>query len=144
MRQRRQSLSDAVGRAEELAGKLEECRKRLSGIKDEEEKTVSDAENQKKICEEAEKQILDREDDEKIVEAELLDIKVRLSALEGSHEAENGRSEGIEKEIADSEEPDRKADRREKPRREDGFPITGRRSTMKKMLSMRKSAGLRS
>lgn len=101
---RRQSLCDAVGRAEELAGTLEECRKRLSGIKDEEEKTVSDAENQKKICEEAEKLILDREDDEKIVEAELLDIKVRLSALEGSHEAENGRSEGIEKEIADSEE----------------------------------------
>ena len=29
---------------------------------------------------------------------------MRLSALEGSHEAENGRSEGIEKEIADSEE----------------------------------------
>lgn len=101
---RRASLKDAENRTAELSAALEACRERLENIKQDEETTASAVIDQQIISEKAENYILDREDDEKLIEAELLDIKVRLSALEGSHEAENDRSEGIEKEITDAEE----------------------------------------
>ena len=98
------SLEDGEKRSAELLASISEKKNKLTEI-------ISDIEASKKAicekeaaCKEKEGQILDREDEEKLIEAELLDLKVRLSALEGSHEAESGRSAGIEEEILSSEE----------------------------------------
>lgn len=100
----RLSLEDGKKRGGELEDSLTAGREKRTGIVEalrETELAVTDAEAR---SERAEEKILSCEDDQRLIEAELLELKVRLSALEGSHEAESGRSAGIEEELRQTEQ----------------------------------------
>ncbi len=101
---RRLSLADGKNRADELLTSSDLCREKLDSIINELSENERATAEQEKAQADAEALILDREDGERLIETELLDLKVRLSALEGSHEAESGRTAGIEEEISASEE----------------------------------------
>lgn len=104
LKARRLSLADGKKHEMDLERSVSACKSKLDGIVGEINSVAALISDQEKICSDSEKRILECEDEEKLVEAELLDIKVRLSALEGSREAENGRSAGIEEEINSAEE----------------------------------------
>ncbi len=101
---RRLSLDDGQKRGTELESELADKKAVLAGILTAITKAGAEIEDKKGELESAEDEILDREDEEKLIEAELIDEKVRLSALEGSHESESDRSAGLAEEIALAEE----------------------------------------
>lgn len=101
---RRLSLSDGEKRQTELTAEKAGKEAELSALREELSLTEEKIAAQKALCERLESAILDSEDEEKLIEAELIDEKVRLSALEGSHESESGRTSDLESEVAQTEE----------------------------------------
>ncbi len=101
---RKQSLSDGQAKTKELDESAALVKEKLELIIKELTDTEDRIKAQEKLCEEAEELILIREDDAKLKEAELVELRVRLSALQGSYEAGSGRSEEIEKDIEAAEE----------------------------------------
>ncbi len=101
---RRLALADGQKRSGELEDELAAKREALAAILTGIAENEADITRLRGEVEDAEGEILDREDEEKLIEASLIDEKVRLSALEGSHESESGRTADLEAEIAMAEE----------------------------------------
>ncbi|MBE6637716.1 MAG: chromosome segregation protein SMC [Ruminococcaceae bacterium] len=99
-----QSLSDGQKRSEELASGLRISEEALAALIAELAALETERLAVQAHVEEKEAEILDREDEAALIEASLVDVRVRLSALEGSHESESGRSADLENEMALAEE----------------------------------------
>ncbi len=98
---RKMSLTDSRTKGSELSSLLEEANTELCAIEGEITELEEKLTQQRAECDRAEENILLFEDSEKLIEASLLDLRVRLSSLEGSHEAESGRSEDIKAELSE-------------------------------------------
>ncbi len=100
---RRLSLSDGEKRGEDLENELKEKRESLDSLRTELTALESKIEEKKTLISFLEEKILESEDGERIIESTLVDERVRLSALSGSHESESERSRSLKSEIAELE-----------------------------------------
>ncbi len=97
---RRLSLSDGEKRDGALKDELGRKTAELEVLKKEIAELEGQIEDKKALIDLCEEKILENEDEEKLIEARLIDEKVRLSALEGSHESGSGRGDSLSDEIA--------------------------------------------
>ena len=101
---RRAALNEGEGQGSMLASSLvkkEEELRLLTEALSEKQTAITEKEDELALYED---DILSREAEVKEAEATLINEKVRLSALEGLHESESGRSAGLNEEIALCEE----------------------------------------
>ena len=101
---RKLSLNDGQSREKELEKELEAKKESLESVQGKLAGSEIKIDEQKKLIDFCEEKILENEDREKLLEAEIIEQKVRLSALEGSHESECGRSASLSDEVALCEE----------------------------------------
>ena len=100
---RRLSLADGKRRSDELSESLRLNEETLAAILAELTAQEAEAESLRARLAVQEEAILDREDEATLIEASLVEEKLRLSSLVGSHETEAGRSADLENEIAEAE-----------------------------------------
>ncbi len=100
---RRLSLSDGEKRGSDLENELTEKTEKLNALRVELKELDEKAAEKKELISFLEEKILECEDDERLTESKLIDEKVRLSALSGSHESESERSRSLKTEIAELE-----------------------------------------
>lgn len=98
---RRLSLSDSEKRKASLSAELEEKTGALDVLRAHIKELKEKSEEQRSLLELCDDKILECEDYEKLIEAKLVDERVRLSALCGSHESESGRSASLNDEISE-------------------------------------------
>lgn len=101
---RKLSLSGGEAKDTELKNELEEKENLLYTLRDEITQSEKKIENQKELIKFCEDKILEREDSTRIIQAELVEEKLRLSSLTGSHESESGRSKALNDEIEQAKE----------------------------------------
>ena len=101
---RRLSLSDGEKRDTDLKAELEGKTRELNDLESELSSLEKSIEDKKALIEFCEEKILESEDGEKLIESRLIDERVRLSALDGSHESGSGRGASLNEEIAKSRE----------------------------------------
>ena len=101
---RRLSLSDGEKRDTDLKAELEGKTRELNNLESELSSLEKSIEDKKALIEFCEEKILESEDGEKLIESRLIDERVRLSALDGSHESGSGRGASLNEEIAKSRE----------------------------------------
>ena len=101
---RKLSLSDGEKRENALKIDLDKKEKDLSELANKLEALEKTIEDKKALIDFCEEKILESEDNEKLIESSLIDERVRLSALDGSHETGSGRGASLNEEIALCEE----------------------------------------
>ncbi len=92
---RKNALLDGQTRGNEFSALLEE--KTLQSLETAEKLKEKNAllEKQTLECERLEQEILDRDDERRLIESEITNLRVKLSAMDGSHEAGSGRKQDL-------------------------------------------------
>ncbi len=94
---RRAALSDGVSRGELLSLQNESQKKRLEEIETEISSAEAELEKLEEACLKADEEILARDDERHEAEEKVNELRLKLSAADGSHEAGAGRRSDLEK-----------------------------------------------
>ncbi|MBO4770292.1 MAG: chromosome segregation protein SMC, partial [Clostridia bacterium] len=96
---RKNALLDGQTRESEFSALLEtKAKQRTETAEKIKDKTIL-LEKQTLECEELERKILDCDDERRLIESEITNLRVLLSAMDGSHEAGRGRKQDLAKQI---------------------------------------------